>query len=1009
MERRYLNKFFLGMGLWLMAASCSGPPDIPFSKSAQNALSTFVLPPGFKMELVAAEPLISDPVDMTIDEEGNMYVVEMHGYPLNTEYTGKVVLLRDSNGDGTLDQRTLFAEGLTMPTGVMRWKKGILVTDAPNVYYLQDTTGDGRADIRDTLLTGFAFTNPQYLVNNPVYGLDNWIYLAHERISETDIYPKKFGDKGKDIYYPGHPDAPRLGVNANGRMVRFRPDSLALEALAASTQFGHTFDTWGHHFLVVNDDHIYQEVLEQKYLGRNPDLVIGDATESLSDHGDACEVFPITKNPEHQLLTDVGVVTSACGILAYQGGAFPEGYNHHVTFVCEPVSNLIHADDLQEKGAAFIAGRKLRHQAFLASTDSWFRPVNLYTGPDGALYVVDYYREIIEHPEWMSEDAIQSGKLYNGIDKGRIYRITSSGAPPAKWIKGLNLNKLSDKELVEKLADPNIWWRRNAQRLLVDRNHKAEVKPLINRAQNPSSAVGRLHALWTLEGIHKLNSRLIRKALKDSVAGIRENAIKLAELHLSRDTDLIASLFAMENDPDPRVRFQLLCTLGSLDSPEAARIRQKLLFDHVDDKWMQVAALSATSVQYTKLLREAIKRFNPEVPAYKQLIERLSNAIGAKRKFEDIYPLLKEATGGENSWQIPLMEGLAAGLTGRNVLPSGIESAKDLLVKVCLYHPKVAIRKNARQILTRLGFPKGRRGSALAHQAEIMTKDKRLSPEKRAEALYLLSAMGPAKHMALFEKLTTSGSSLLVQEAALKGLSAIPDTTVSSFIITHWASFTPDMKQTALNTFFNEPFNISRIKILLRAIRDRKIEKAALGWQRTVILMRDLPEKLKEQARSLLADQYTDRKSVIEQYRSTLQLKGDPERGKIIYQKNCLICHRIHDKMGVDFGPDLGTVQGWTKESILINILDPNRSIAKGYALYKITQKSGTVHQGIIVSKTPNAIVLRNEKGLQTTISRQSIASLKPLVGSPMPVGLEEKINKQQLADLIAFIKKGIE
>ncbi len=1002
--------FILCIGSLLTGNSCSESRNSSCNTSARAALSTFELPPGFKIELVAAEPLISDPVDMTIDEEGRMYVVEMHGYPLNTEYTGKVILLKDEDGDGKMDKRTVFAEGFIMPTGVMRWKKGVLVTDAPNVYYLEDTTGDGKADIRDTLLTGFAFTNPQYLVNNPIYGLDNWIYLAHERISETDIYPEKFGDKGKDIFYPTHPDAPRLGVNANGRMVRFRPDSLSLEALSASTQFGHTFDPWGHHFLVVNDDHIYQEVIAQRYLNRNPDLVIGDATESLSDHGDACEVFPITKNPEHQLLTDVGVITSACGILAYQGGAFPAGYNHHITLVCEPVSNLVHADVLQEKGATFTAARKLKHRAFLASTDSRFRPVNLYTGPDGGVYVLDYHREIIEHPEWMSEEAIQSGKLYNGIDKGRIYRITSSDAPPAKWTRGLNLNKLSDKELVEKLANPNIWWRRNAQRLLVDRNHEAEIKPLTDMVQSSTSAVGRLHALWTLEGIHQLKSKLIDRALKDSVAGIRENAIKLAELHLRKDTELVAPLLAMKNDPDSGVRFQLLCTLGFLETTEATEVRQKLLFDNIEDKWMQVAALSAASVQDIQLLHNVIKRFDAEIPAYGQLIKRLSNAIGAQKGFNILYSLLEEALGGQQEgWQKPLIEGLATGLTNRNTLPSGIENITGLLIKTCLTHPEVTFRRSARQILTRIGFPKGNTGNTLVTQAKKMAENKNLSADKRAEAIYLLSAIEPEKQSALFKKLITSGASPLIQEAALKGLSAVPDTMVSTFIIAHWAAFSPGIRDIALNTFFNEPFNIPRIKILLRAIQNNKIEKSTLGWQRTVILMRDLPEKLKEQARALLAGQYMNRASVINRYKESLQLKGNPEQGKIVYQKNCLICHRIHGKMGVDFGPDLGTVQGWTKESILINILDPNRSIAKGYALYRVTQKEGATYEGIIVSKTPNAIVLRNEKGLQTTISRQSIASLKPLVGSPMPVGLENKIDKQQMADLLAFIKKGTE
>ena len=273
-------------------------------------------------------------------------------------------------------------------------------------------------------------------------------------------------------------------------------------------------------------------------------------------------MFPITKNPEHQLLTDVGVITSACGITAYQGGAFPDSFNHNLTFVCEPVSNIVHADRLKDYGATFIASRMLEHQEFLASTDAWFRPVNLYIGPDGALYVVDYYREIIEHPEWMSKSEIESGKLYNGRDKGRIYRISATDAAPADWASHLNLNDSSDMQLAAKLSSPNIWWRRNAQRLLIDRNHDMIVPDLVNMAQNSQSSLGRLHALWTLEGMNKLTRELVVHALQDSEPGIRENAIKLAELHLAEWPDLVFNLIALKEDDNAKVRYQLLVHTG---------------------------------------------------------------------------------------------------------------------------------------------------------------------------------------------------------------------------------------------------------------------------------------------------------------------------------------------------------------------------------------------------------------------------------------------------------------
>ncbi len=272
---------------------------------AENALSTFELEPGFKIELLAAEPLISDPVDMEIDEYGRVYVVEMHGYPLDKSGTGKIKLLTDTNSDGRIDKSTVFADGLVLPNSIMRWKKGLIVTDAPAVMYLEDTNNDGLADVKDTLLTGFALSNPQHNLNSPVLGIDNWIYLGHEGAVTTQTYRKEFGDPGTEIYFPKQPKDPRLPPNASGRSVRFRPDEYELETTSSNTQFGHSFDTWGHHFLVENWNHIIQEVIAAPYLKRNPDLLVSEATQSLSDHSNAAEVFPITKNPERQLLTDV--------------------------------------------------------------------------------------------------------------------------------------------------------------------------------------------------------------------------------------------------------------------------------------------------------------------------------------------------------------------------------------------------------------------------------------------------------------------------------------------------------------------------------------------------------------------------------------------------------------------------------------------------------------------------------------------------------------------------------
>lgn len=805
-------------------------------KSRFPALATFEIQPGFKIELVAAEPLISDPVAMEIDEVGNMYVVENHGYPLDKNGTGKIKLLKDTNGDGAMDTSILFAEGLMLPTGVMRWKKGIIVTDAPDVLYLEDSTGDGKADIKRTMLTGFALSNPQHNVNNPVLGLDNWIYLAHERAVGTEIYKEEFGDVGGDIFYPDLAKGARLPNNADGRNVRFRPDDHALELLSSTTQFGQTFDTWGHHLLVNNANHLMHSVIGALYLQRNTHLVVSSTTRYLPDHGNAAEVFPITKNPEHQLLTDVGVMTSACAITYYSGGAFPTEFNTDATFVAEPVSNIIHADKLKPEGSSFIASRIDEKREFLASTDAWFRPVNMYIGPDGALYVVDYYREIIEHPEWLAADVINSGKLYNGHDMGRIYRISASSNKPSTWTRDLNMSRATDEELVEKLAEKNLWWRRNAQRMLVDRKSDESIHSLIRMTRNMDSPVGRLHALWTLEGIGQLSPEIIINALSDPEPGIRENAIKLAELHMRTDPVIAKALFSLKEDDDAKVRFQLLCTLGFIDSPETAQLRHNLLFRDIQDEFVRAAALSAPSSNREGLLELVLSRFQSDSPAYSSLVQNLSAMAAATEPPESTIKLLRRATSDisekDISWQAAMLKGFAAGFKNRRSTISELE--ENLLVKTFFEHPSLSVRQGCLQILNVSKSSHGKYLRAGFAKAIDIGLNKNLPEQDRALAINFLALHNPEMYVSSLEKLILSNEPLAVQLAALKTMNAIPDQTVCLFALEYWETLAPPLQDAALNTFLE---NENRVKLLIESIESGEIMKSSIGWSRSVRLM----------------------------------------------------------------------------------------------------------------------------------------------------------------------------
>jgi putative membrane-bound dehydrogenase-like protein len=977
-----------------------------------KALSTFEVPPGFKIELVAAEPLISDPVDMEIDEYGNMYVVEMHGYPLDISGSGNIILLKDKNGDGKMDERIVFADKLTLPAGIMRWKKGILVTDAPNLLYLEDSDNDGKSDIRDTVLTGFALSNPQHNTNNPMYGLDNWIYIGHQGATSTREYKEDFGDEGSEIIFPGSPDAQKLPKNAKGLSIRFMPDKKKIETLSYQTQFGHAFDQYGSWFGCNNSNQGYHEVIANRYFQRNKDLVISSSIQSMSDHLNAPEVFPTTTHPDRQLLTDVGVMTSGCGITIYDGGAFPAPFDKNISFMAEPVSNLVHVDVLKDKGTSFEASAILNNKEFLTSTDAWSRPVNFYVGPDGALYMLDYYRRVIESPEWMSEQAVKAGGLYDGSDMGRIYRITTTGQKAAEWTKGLKLGDESSEKLVEHLRDNNRWWRTNSQRLLVDRNDKKAVPALLKMAGNKESSMGRLHALWTLEGLAELSPALIEQALKDNEAGIRSNAIKLAELHLQESPQLLKALLSMQNDQDPKVRLQLLLTLGYDNSKESATVRNKLLFQDINDKWVQIAALTASSSQTELILKEVLNKYQSNVPAYSLLVQRLATMIANGGNQNAIKKLVQNSVASNSSgkqmqWQGAMLEGLAIGMESlKSKAPESINVLKEdqnLLIKTFFGHPADEVRKGSLDMLRVIGLSNSPETKTAIDRSLKITTDRSLTDQKRTEAIHFLALIDPSPYSSLLKNLIVPQEQPIVQLAALKTLSKIPGTVVSEYVLQKWAVLTPEIRDAAIGTFLG---NNDRINLLLNAIEKNQVQASSVSFGRSVQLMQNKDDLLRNRARTLFTKNEEEGKKVNKAYQEALELKGDATKGQTVYVQNCAICHQVRGEMGVELGPDLGTIHNWTAEIIMANILDPNISISSGYDLWNVELKNGESHQGIISSETDVAITIKNNGKLEKTINRQDIKEIKSMEISAMPSGLEKKINKQEMADLLAFLRK---
>lgn len=993
-----------------LLAGCSGPAP---GLSPEEALKTFQIEEGFEIELFAAEPLVVDPVAMDVDELGRIWVVEMPGYPMDLARTGRVKLLEDTDGDGKPETSTLFADHLRMPTGILRWKEGVLVTDAPDVLYLEDSDNDGQADVREIVLTGFAFSNPQHLVNTPLYGLDNWIYLAHESAVTAVIFKDRFGDGGSRIVFPDHPGTPSLNVNADGRNVRFRPDTYELEVLSGTSQYGHTFDEWGRHFVLNNSNHVRHEVVATRYLKRNRSLLVPSVMQDLSDHGNAAQVFSITKNPEHAMLTDVGELTSACSLTLYLGGAFPAGFER-ISFVAEPVHNLVHVDRWIDTGPTFVARRWLENREFLASTDSWFRPVNFYIGPDGALYLLDYYRRSIEHPEWMDDHYHGPGRgpqfLYEGSDRGRIYRIVPKGS--LKYAGDIDLLEANDQELVAYLESPNIWWRRTAQRLLLDRARKSAAEPLIRIFRESRSPLARVHALWTLDGLGFLEESLIETALKDESAGIRENAIRLAEPRLSSSPALRSALLDMNSDSDPKVRFQLLCTLGDIDSREAEILRNELLWQDLESDWVQVAALTAASVDAGQLLNDAVTRLakQPSPPAA-SFFRRLGSLVAVSRNVPAVGSLLR-AAGSESSedswWKAAALEGLAEGVRAGGGDLSELQISTGQLASLAEAE-NAPVRKAALDLLEACGSTHQDNVAGILTRAWQKATDRAVDPARRADALRLIMLADSDPNRRVLEKLIEPREPEEVQLASASALARTRDMEATRFFLKNWKSFTPAVRnQIAVEMLKNE----AQVRQLLEAVSDGEIPPWTLSWsQRLRLVMYPAPE-IRERARRLLNGTDREREQVVEHYLKALEIAGDPGRGRQVFVKNCSSCHQMGGEGG-ELGPDLGTVRNRDGEFLLREILTPSRSIAQNFQMYILELADGRQIEGIIVEQTSNSITLRRAEGTaeraeihESVVPREQIRTMRVSTISAMPQDLDQQIGIQDMADLLSFLTR---
>jgi len=949
--------------------------------SPAEAVKTFRLADDdLVIELVAAEPDVSSPVAIAWDEDGRLFVAEMRDYPQGPP-TGRIKCLANPDDRGRYRQVSVFADQLPFPTGVLPWEGGILVTAAPHIWYFRDADGDGRADQQRIVLTGFGEGNPQLRVNGLLWGLDNWIYGANGRSGGAVRRPE---------------DPPSRAIPLEHRDFRFQPDRGVVEAVAGFSQFGLARDDWGRRFLSWNTEPFRYVVLEERYLNRNRYLAATETVASIADPADPNRVWPISPPPITFNREPVQVFNASCGNTIYRDDALGSKYSNSL-FVCEPLTNLVQHRYLVPTGVAFTARRSEAGREFLASTDPWFHPVYLTTGPDGALYVVDFYRQWVEHPQFVPEKLRQGIEWRKGAECGRIWRIRRKDASPS--LPALRVKKESGRiataDLVRCLDHVNGWQRDTAQRLLVERQDRQAVPLLQQMVRHGRLPQARLHALWTLEGLKSLDEESLLHALRDPCPILREHAVRLSEGRLASTAKLQKEVFSLAQDADMRVRLQCAATLGELSGSPKRKTLAAILHRDATNKWIQLAVLSSLQEgeawPFLRHLVEQEENWRHSISEAQILfLKQLAALVAARRHPDELAEALRMAAGAS--------------------LPEHLDSS----ILAVLAGLTEGLKRSGQPLRTLMASPPPQLHKALCALDPLwpalrcLAIQERASLHRRAFALQVLSDVKPDLLAALVPKLLHPEQPHAVQQVVAGLLGEIAEAPsfpreVWGYILEHWGKYTLPLRGTIIASLLRSP---KAANLLVEALEQKKLLPADLDPAAQETLRRFPNRDLQKRARALLDNRATaDRSAVLRKYEAALRLVGDRRRGAQILAANCLSCHQFQGQ-GHNVGPNLSSVADRAKAALLVDILDPNREVNPDFRSYVLTTTSGRVLTGLLADETSAAVKLRRADGVEDTVLRSEIEELRPTGRSLMPEGLEQNLSLQDLADLLAFLKQ---
>ena len=952
--------------------------------------SSYSIHKALEMRLLVSEPNIKDPVALAFDHNCQLYVVEMRDYPTgvpNSNKGGAIKLLTDTTGDGEYDRITHFASKLSYPTSVTPWKGGVLVAAPPNIIYLKDTNGDGVSDIRKTLVSGFKLGVTDSNFNSLRWGIDNWIHGAN-------------GGNGGNIRFS---EQNKPSTSLRNLDFRIKPNIPQLETTSQTGGgFGLIFNEWGHSFTTYNIDYLQQRIIKQKYIDRAKDLPSFEATTNISTHGKMARIFPIAEAETRVNHPEQAGYFSSAGGMGYLGiSGYPEDLSGSI-FVCDVVSNLVHRNLLQSKGGAYIAKRSPTEKTseFLASSDNYFRPVAIELGPDGALYLADMQREVIEHPDYIPSKLKKKMRIRGGESRGRIYKIT----PKSKTSE--NITKLQPVRLdnIEtEFASPNQWRRWTAQRLIYEGQNSSLI-PKLRKLIKHNNHFVRLHALWSLQGLGAIKNDDILRGLTDSNPRIRENTIRITEtIGKIEDQSIIQRLLDLAEDTDSTVRFQIALTLGEIKPTTSVNTAlEKIYINGHKDKWTRKAVLSSLRTNEVSFIKAISKKVPP---TYLQELFQLTASRISKPVDLDILIRSILNSDWKNDKKISLLKSLRKGLARS----SNLSSFKSLNANSLISGPDdldLNLKIEIHQLFLVAGISDFLKNSEIQKIFNEPPQLEGSNIEKIKQYIRFISLTGNpsvvAEKLSSFIKSTHDND---IQITALNELSNIKDPKLPKSLVSYWPYFLPSVRPQLINTFvYNSRFRTP----FLTALESKEITlgEANLDLEHRRQLRRYSGTKIGNRAKKLFGDEdYSNRNAEVDKWLPLLPKKGNASKGSETFKALCSNCHQSH-KEGYDLGPDLEGLNHRSIEDLASNIIDPNMAINPKYASYSVITNNGDTFVGILSNQSANSITISMPLGVSKNINRKEIKELKSIRSSLMPMGLEKTMTPSNLRDVIEYIRQ---